>query len=54
MKVYKIVHARGWQAARGFYSLKRAQEWLEAFDPKIYTEEGLKKEDFRIIEETAK
>ncbi len=37
--------------ACGFYSLDRAQKWIEAFDPQMYDDKTLRREDLQIEEE---
>lgn len=49
---FKIVHKTpNFLFACGFYTLERAQRWIEEFDPSIYTDTTLKKEDLLIQEE---
>lgn len=38
--------------ASGFYSLERAQKWIDNFDPKMWVDKTLTKEDLVILEET--
>jgi hypothetical protein len=49
IEVYKIVHKDGWLAACDFYGIERAQAWLEKFDPRMYSDKTLKREDFTIV-----
>ncbi len=49
---FKIVHAREpILFACGFYYLERAEAWIEDFDPQMYTDKSLRKEDLCIVEE---
>lgn len=52
---YKIMHKdsnRHMLFASGFYSLERAQKWVEAFNPQMYVDKTLKREDLVILEES--
>lgn len=49
---YKIICTKGnWLAACGFYSLDRANKWIENFNPNLYMDKTLTKQDFIIKEE---
>lgn len=37
--------------ASGFYSVARAQNWIDNFDPKRYSDKTMKKEDLEILPE---
>jgi hypothetical protein len=43
-----------WLAASGFYSIERAQAWIDKFDANFYMDKTLLKSDFEIIEKTKK
>ena len=52
MTTYKIVHkTKPALFACGFYSLKRAEEWLAAYDPKHYVDKTVKASDLEIVPE---
>ena len=50
---YKIVKKKDKNAvyASGFYSLRRANEWLDNYDPRMWTEKDVTKADLEIVED---
>lgn len=49
---YKIIHRKqNILFASGFYSLDRAQRWVDQFYPEMYTDKNLKREDLIITKE---
>jgi hypothetical protein len=46
---YRIVHEKqGWIAATGFHDMEKAIQWIRRFDPQMYTDTTLRREDFVI------
>ena len=51
---YKIMHkdpSKHILFASGFSSLERAQKWVEKFNPQMYVDKTLKRDDLVILEE---
>lgn len=52
MTTYKIVHkSKPALFACGFYSLKRAEAWLAAYNPQMYTDKTVQATDLEIVAE---
>lgn len=50
---YKIMHKTKphFLLASGFHSLERAQQWIDKFNPQIWMDKAMKREDLKIVEE---
>ena len=53
---YKIIHKnnKNFLFASGFYSLERAEKWVENFNPYLWMDKTLTKNDLLIVEEKMK
>lgn len=53
MKTYKIMHKTKPHCllASGFYSLERAQAWLDKFNPQMWMDKTMRREDLEILPE---
>ena len=54
MATYKIVQRKNRHAvyAAGFYTIERAQAWLAAYDPRMWMDKTVTRDELEIIEET--
>ena len=52
--MFKIVQKKNRNAvyASGFYDMGRAQAWLERYDPKMWTDKSITRDDLEIVEES--
>lgn len=54
MTSYKIMHKTKphFLLASGCWSLERAKKWIDNFDPKMWMDKTMTKEDLMIVDET--
>lgn len=51
-KSYRIIHkTQGWVFASGFYGMERVNHWIDNFNPLMYMDKTLTRDDLLIVEE---
>jgi hypothetical protein len=55
MPMYQIVQKKNHNAvyAKGCWDMQRAQQWIDNYNPNMYVDKTVQKEDLEIIEEPA-
>lgn len=51
-KMFRIIHkTQGWVFASGFYTMDRVNSWIDNFNPAMWMDKTLTKDDLLVVEE---